>query len=132
MTAPDEDLTIGETARRTGVPASTLRYWESIGLLGAPERVGGKRRYGPQAQRQISLILLSKRAGLTLVETRVVLSGLSSSSPPPAIWQELARRKLPEITKKLAEATALKRILEEGLRCDCLTLDDCLSHYASF
>lgn len=126
MTTRNNDLTIGEVARQAGMPASTLRYWESAGLLAAPGRVGGKRRYGPQALRQISLIVLIKHAGFTLAETRIVLSGLSDRTPPPEIWRELAERKLPEIKQTLAEARAMKKILEEGLRCDCLTLDDCL------
>jgi MerR family transcriptional regulator, redox-sensitive transcriptional activator SoxR len=127
MTPCNDDLTIGEVARQAGVPASTLRYWESAGLLTAPRRVGGKRRYDPQALRQISLIVLVKRAGFTLAETHVVLSGLSDMTPPPEIWRKLAELKLPEIEQTLAEAGAMRKILEEGLRCDCLTLDDCLS-----
>jgi MerR family redox-sensitive transcriptional activator SoxR len=126
MPTRNNNLTIGEVARQAGVPASTLRYWESAGLLVAPERVGGKRRYSSQDLRQISLIVLIKRAGFTLAETRIVLSGLSDKTPPPEIWRELAERKLPEIKQTLAEAKAMKKILEEGLRCDCLTLDDCL------
>lgn len=126
MPTRNDDLTIGEVARQAGVPASTLRYWESAGLLTTPGRVSGKRRYDPQALRQISLIVLIKRAGFTLAETRIVLSGLSDRTPPPEIWRKLAERKLPEIKQTLAEAQAMKKILEEGLRCDCLTLDDCL------
>jgi MerR family transcriptional regulator, redox-sensitive transcriptional activator SoxR len=126
MRTSGNELTIGEVARSANVPASTLRYWESVGLLTPLERVGGKRRYSPKALQQISLIVLSKRAGFTLAETRVVLSGLSARTPPPEIWRELAKRKLPEINQKLAEARAMKKILEEGLDCDCLTLDDCL------
>jgi MerR family redox-sensitive transcriptional activator SoxR len=125
---PVEDgLTIGEVARHAGVPPSTLRYWESAGLLSAPERVGGKRRYHAQALQQISLIVLSKRAGFSLAETRTVLSGLSHSTPPPEIWQALAQRKLPEINRRLAETRAMKKILEQGLECECLTLDQCLA-----
>jgi MerR family redox-sensitive transcriptional activator SoxR len=126
MRTSDNELAIGEVARHAGVPASTLRYWESVGLLTKPERVGGKRRYSPKALQQISLIVLSKRAGFTLAEARVVLSGLSDRTPPPEIWRKLAQRKLPEVNQKVAEAKAMKKILEEGLRCDCLTLDDCL------
>lgn len=126
METLDNELTIGEVARRAGVRASTLRYWESVGLLTTPGRAGGKRRYDPEVLRRISLIVLSKRAGFTLAETRLVLSGLSPRTPPPEIWRELAKQKLPEINQKLAEAKTMKKILEEGLRCGCLTLDDCL------
>jgi MerR family transcriptional regulator, redox-sensitive transcriptional activator SoxR len=126
IAAQHSDLAIGDVARRTNVPASTLRYWESTGLLRAPERVGGKRRYDAQTLRQISLIVLIKGAGFTLSETHVLLSGLSEKTPPPEVWRELAQRKLPEVKQTLAEAKAMKKILEEGLHCDCLTLDDCL------
>ena len=81
---------IGEAARRAGLAASTLRYWEKVGLLEAPRRIGGKRRYDRQALRQIELIALSKRAGFRLAETRVLLSGLSEKTAPPPIWRELA------------------------------------------
>ena len=123
---PSAELMIGEAARRAGLAASTLRYWERVGLLAAPRRVGGKRRYDRQALRQIELIALSKRAGFTLAETRVLLSGLSEKTAPPKIWRQLAGAKLPEIEQTLAEAAAMKAILEEGLRCQCLSLDQCL------
>jgi MerR family transcriptional regulator, redox-sensitive transcriptional activator SoxR len=120
------ELPIGEVARQAGVPASTLRYWERAGLLEAPSRVGGKRRYDQNILRQISLIMLAKRAGFTLAETRTMISGFSYATPPADIWRELATRKLPEIEQTLSEANAMKEILERGLQCDCLRLDDCL------
>jgi MerR family transcriptional regulator, redox-sensitive transcriptional activator SoxR len=126
MTTHNGDMTIGEAAHHAGVPASTLRYWESMGLVAPPGRLGGKRRYDPTALRQIALIVMIKRAGFTLAETRILLCGLSDKTPPPEIWRKLAERKLPEIKQTLAEAMAMQRILEAGLRCDCLTLDDCL------
>jgi MerR family redox-sensitive transcriptional activator SoxR len=129
MTVGNDNLMIGEVARRVGVAASTLRHWESVGLLAAPERVAGRRRYDAEAVRRISLILLIKRAGFTLAETRVVLAGLSARTPPPEVWRELAERKLPEIVQTLAEAAAMRQILEAGLRCECLTLDECLRRW---
>ncbi len=120
-------LSIGEVSGRAGIPASTLRYWESTGLLSAPERVAGRRRYDPETVRLISLITLLKRAGFTLAETRVVLDGLSERSPPDGIWRALAQRKLAELQRTVAQATATIAILEQGLQCDCLSLQDCLT-----
>lgn len=126
MTIEDE-LTIGEAARLAGVPASTLRYWETAGLLKAPRRVSGKRRYDPEGLRQIEMVALAKRAGFTLAEIRIILSGISGKTPPSEIWRRLASDKLPEVEQTLAEAEAMKRILEAGLRCECLSLKDCLA-----
>ena len=44
-TAPPDALAIGAVARLSGKAASTIRYYEEVGLLEAPERVGGRRRY---------------------------------------------------------------------------------------
>lgn len=120
------ELTIGEAASRAGLAPSTLRYWETVGLLEAPRRVSGKRRYDPEGLRQIEMIALAKRAGFTLAEIRTILSGMSGDVPPPEIWRSLASTKLPEIEQTLVEAQAMKRILEAGLRCECLSLEDCL------
>lgn len=126
MTEDGSELTIGEAANRAGVPASTLRYWERAGLLSTPRRVGGKRRYDPDALREIEMVSLAKQAGFTLAETRVILAGFSGRSPPPDVWHQLAARKLPEVERTLTEAKAMKVILEAGLRCECLSLEDCL------
>ena len=126
MTTGDE-LTIGEAARLAEVPPSTLRYWETVGLLKAPARVGGKRRYDREGLQQIEMVALAKRAGFSLAEIRVILSGLSSKAPPSEIWRRLASDKLPEVEQTLAEAQVMKQVLEAGLRCECLRLEDCLA-----
>lgn len=110
-----------------GVRASTLRYWETAGLLKAPGRVGGKRRYDSESLQQIKMVALAKQAGFSLAEIRIILSGLSGKSPPSEIWRRLASDKLPEVEQTLAEAQAMKGILEAGLRCECLRLEDCLA-----
>ena len=46
----EELLSIGEVSRRSGVEASAIRYYERVGLLPAPERRGGKRRYEPSCR----------------------------------------------------------------------------------
>ncbi|HET8566416.1 MAG TPA: MerR family transcriptional regulator [Solirubrobacterales bacterium] len=125
--AVEDELTIGEAARLAGVPASTLRYWETAGLLKAPRRVGGKRRYDREGLQQIEMVAVAKRAGFTLAEIRVILSGVSRRTPPSVVWRRLASNKLPEVEQTLVEAQAMKRILEAGLRCECLSLEDCLS-----
>jgi MerR family transcriptional regulator, redox-sensitive transcriptional activator SoxR len=125
--AGGEELTIGEAAGLAGVPPSTLRYWETAGLLSAPHRVGGKRRYDTEGLRQIEMVAMAKRAGFALAEIRIILSGVSGKTPPPEIWMRLAADKLPEVEQTLAEARAMKKILEAGLRCECLSLEDCLS-----
>ncbi len=121
-----EKMTIGEVARRAGLPASTLRYYERIGLLPQPDRVGGQRRYSPQVVKRLAIIQVAKQAGFTLAEIRTLLDGFSDHSPPSARWKVLARKKLPEVQALIARAEGMKRLLEEGLDCECLSLDECV------
>ncbi len=121
-----EYLAIGEVARRAGVRTSTLRYYEDIGLLEAPDRVNGRRRYGSSVQPRLRAIQVAQRAGFTLSEIRVLLQGFAEEgTTASARWRELAQRKLVEVEELIARARGMKRLLEEGLRCNCLTPEEC-------
>jgi hypothetical protein len=47
------------------------------------------------------------------------------AAAPSARWQKLARDKIPEVEALIARADGMKTLLEEGLRCDCLSLNQC-------
>ena len=64
----DEQLTIGELASRTGVATSALRYWEQLGLLPAPVRVSGQRRYPSSSVGLVGEILILRDIGFSLRE----------------------------------------------------------------
>ena len=119
------NLTITEVARRSGLRPSALRYYEEAGLLPAPSRVSGRRRYGGDVLEQLAVIRLAQSAGFTIAETRTFLHGFAPDTPPPDRWQELAAEKLPEVVALIARARAMKEILETGLRCECLALQEC-------
>jgi MerR family redox-sensitive transcriptional activator SoxR len=119
------ELTIGELARQVGVEPSTLRYYEREGLLPASRRVSGWRRYPPEVVQVLRVIRVAKEAGFSLPEIRTLLSGFSPDTAPSARWKVLAVRKLPEVEALIARAQGMKRLLEEGLDCDCLRFEDC-------
>ena len=121
-----EKLTIGEAARRAEVEPSTLRYYESIGLLLPAGRVNGQRRNDDEALKRLSIIQISKEAGFTLKEIGTLMSGFSEEEPPSTQWKALASEKLVEIDALIARAEGMKKMLEEGMDCDCLRLDECV------
>lgn len=120
-----EELAIGEVARRAGIQPSALRYYESIGLMPAPKRVGGRRRYDPGTVQILKVVQLAQSAGFTVAEIRVLLHGFAPDTPPAARWQPLARQKLHELDALIARVQQMKRVLEAGLNCGCLRLEDC-------
>jgi len=119
------DLAIGEVAEQTGIPPSTLRYYESAGVLPKPRRVGGQRRYDPTVIRLLALLRFAQQAGFTVAEMRTLVQGFGPETRPSERWAILARKKLTELDEVVARARRMKRLLEVGLRCGCLRLEDC-------
>jgi MerR family redox-sensitive transcriptional activator SoxR len=120
-----EELTIGEVARRAGVRTSALRYYESIGLLSAPQRVNGRRRYDPSTVQLLGVIQLAQQAGFTIAEIQTLFHGFAAETPPAERWRPLVEHKLGEIEALIARAQQMKRILETLLGCGCLRLEEC-------
>ena len=115
-------LTISELARRAGVTASALRYYEELGLLPPPARVAGQRRYPQSAARVVGTILLYSDAGFTLTEQKALLASRQSASGE---WSRLARRKLAELDEQIARAQAAREAIRHGLRCPHQDITQC-------
>jgi len=120
-----EDLAIGEVARRAGIRPSTLRFYESISLLPQPRRVSGRRRYDESTVQMLKVIQLAQQAGFTVAEIQTLLHGFEPDTPPAARWHPLARQKLRELDALIERAQHMRHILETGLNCGCLRLEDC-------
>jgi len=76
--AGEANLTIGQVARRTGVSASALRYYESVGLIDAPRRRSGRRAYDDGVFEALRILRLARDAGFTLAEIRRLLEASRS------------------------------------------------------
>jgi MerR family redox-sensitive transcriptional activator SoxR len=111
-----EEMSIGEVARRAGIPASTIRYYESMHVLPKARLVNTKRRYTAEIFPRLALIKIAKDAGLTVEEMRLVLN--SQHEEAHGEWRALARQKLLEVEQRMQQLTRMKQILEEALRHD--------------
>ena len=118
-------LSIGEVACRAGISASAIRYYEKVGLVPEPERIGGKRRYEPEVIQRLSLIEAAKRLGLTIKEVYTLLYGFPAEAAASERWRLLASRKLEEVDELIAQLQQMRHLLKEALRCDCTSLDEC-------
>jgi MerR family transcriptional regulator, redox-sensitive transcriptional activator SoxR len=121
----DETLAIGEVARAAGVSTSKIRYYERRGLLPAPKRVSGRRRYDDQVLRLLRIIEVSQAAGFSLREIEQLLHGFRRGAAPSQRWRALATAKLSEVDALIARAQAMRALLERGVDCDCLTPGEC-------
>ncbi len=119
-------MKIGVLARRTGLNASAIRYYERVGLLGNPHRVGGQRRYPDDAVYTVLLIRFAVTMGFTLAETCIFLNGLRDDVPVGPRWRKLAGRKLEEVERSIERSLKLRTLLQHLLRCRCASLKICV------
>jgi MerR family redox-sensitive transcriptional activator SoxR len=121
-------LTISETARRSGVAASALRYYEERGLISAAERdgAGHHRRYPRPVLRRIAFIVFAQRVGLSLEEIAAELAKLPPHGVPTRRdWSRLSAAWSGRIDERIGELERLKAGLTECIGCGCLSLDRC-------
>ena len=105
-------MRIGELARQSGVPSTTLRYYEQAGLLAPPRRTeSGYRAYDAEALRRLGFIRAAQAVGLTLAEIREVIAIRDGGRPPCQHVRELVDRRRAEVRGRIAEL----RRLEEDL-----------------
>src|SRR5215468_5822712 len=113
-------MTIGEVAKRTGLRASAIRFYERTGLLPKPVRTSGQRRYDAAILDKIAVLGRAKACGFTLTEVRVLFNGQGTHS---AKWRMLAEKKIAELDSAIARIAAMKQLLQ--CRCQCETAAEC-------
>jgi DNA-binding transcriptional MerR regulator len=120
-----KELAIGEIAKRAGIAATAIRYYESEGLITPIARRNGRRVYDEGAVERLGLIRLAQQAGFTVPEVKRLLSGFGRKTPPGERWRTLAEAKLTELDQRIAQAERMKQVLGILIRCECPTFEDC-------
>ncbi|PYU16393.1 MAG: MerR family transcriptional regulator [Acidobacteria bacterium] len=120
-------MKISELARRAGLRASAIRYYEKLGLLAPPYRAGGQRRYSLDALDRVLLIRFAGEMGFSLPEIKLFLSGLRDNAPVGPRWKKLAARKLSEVEASIARSLRLKTLLQKLQDCHCASLKQCVT-----
>ena len=119
-------LTISQVAKRSGVAASALRFYEDRDLITAERAGSGHRRYPRSVLRRIAFIVFAQRVGLTLTEIGKELSKLPPDrAPNRSDWAKLSSGWSSRIDDRIAELERLKAGLTECIGCGCLSLDRC-------
>ena len=122
----DERISIGEVARRSGVAASALRYYEERGLIHSERAGSGHRRIPRAVLRRIAFIVFAQRIGLTLEEIGEELDALPDDRVPTGDdWERLSGRWTRRIDERLAELRRLRKGLTGCIGCGCLSLERC-------
>jgi MerR family redox-sensitive transcriptional activator SoxR len=112
------DVDISELAKRSGVRASTLRFYEEKGLIASIGRRGLKRLFAPEVADRLSLIALGRASGFSLDEIAGMLDG-------PDIDRDRLRAKAGELDKRIEQLTRMRDGLRHAAACKVPVLTDC-------
>ncbi|AKF09846.1 helix-turn-helix domain-containing protein [Sandaracinus amylolyticus] len=116
-----DDLDISEVARRSGVPASTLRFYEEKGLIEPTRRRGARRQFDPGVLERLALIALGRVAGFSLDE----IARMFASDGAPRIERAMLRAKADELDQTIARLTALRDGLRHAAACSAPSHMEC-------
>ena len=104
-------MSIGELSERTGVPTSTLRYYDELGLVRPAGRAAGRRRYAASAVRDVGVILFFREIGFTLDEIGRFIAGERPAR------RAIIDRKLADLAEQQHRIEVARTALEHGRRC---------------
>jgi len=117
-----KDPDIAEVAKQTGVPASTLRYYEEKGLIASNGRRGLKRTFDPDVFEKLGLIALGRASGFSLDEIAAMMS-----PDGPRIDRKRLVEKADELDEKIRQLTVMRDGLRHASACRAPSHMECPS-----
>ena len=119
-------MPIGELAKRSGIAASALRFYEQQGLLHSVRSGGGRRQSRRGDLRRVAFIRAAQNVGLSLEQIHAALASLPDKRTPTAgDWQGLSRAWQGLLDERIAELSRLRDTLSSCIGCGCLSLKKC-------
>jgi DNA-binding transcriptional MerR regulator len=114
-------MDIAEVARRAGIAASTLRFYEEKGLIASIGRQGLRRRFDPGVLDQLALIALGQAAGFSLHE----IASMFSSDGQASIDRRMLSAKADEIDGMVTRLKAMSKGLRHAAVCPAPSHGEC-------
>lgn len=116
-------MDISEVSKRTGIPASALRFYEQKGLIASVREKGERRRFVPAVLDRLALIALGQAAGLSLDEIRTMLTPEGG----PNVDRQLLLAKADEIDAQIKRLRAMSNGLRHAAVCPAPSHAECPS-----
>ncbi|MDI1480142.1 helix-turn-helix domain-containing protein [Polyangium sp. y55x31] len=115
------DLDIAEVARRSGVPASTLRFYEEKGLIASIGRRGLRRLFDPAVLERLALIALGRQAGFSLDQIALMFA----PDGRPRIDRQMLTAKAEELDRTIRKLSAMRDGLRHAAACTAPSHMEC-------
>ncbi len=126
LPADATEITIGELAVRSGVPASALRFYERQGLIHSRRTTGNQRRYRRETLRQVAFIRASHHLGIPLSVIGDVLALLPEGvAPTREFWVRASECWSAELNARIERLEQMRDRFAECIGCGCLAFKQC-------
>lgn len=123
---PSRELSIGQVSRRSGLPVSTLHFYEEKGLIASSRNAANHRVYHREVLRRISIIKVAQSAGISLAEIKRTLSALPKQRVPTLEdWADISEMWHDSLTDRIERLTALRDKMAGCIGCGCLSISRC-------
>ena len=120
------DLSVGEVAKRAGVPVSTIHYYEAEGLIESWRTSANHRRYDRRELRRIAIARIAQSAGISLAEVKAVLDRIPrDKAVGKAEWAKAAEPWKALLDERIEMLTRLRDQMGFCIGCGCLSLTEC-------
>ena len=119
-------MKIGDVAQQLSMPASTIRYYEKIGLIAEQRRISGRRQFDDRALLTLKFVRLAQAAGFSLADTKSLLERYAEDPGPAGMWKPLAEAKQAAVKQQISDLRQVDRVLAALLTCECASLSDCV------
>ncbi|KPH00938.1 MerR family transcriptional regulator [Pseudomonas sp. RIT-PI-q] len=121
-----QSLSVGEVAKRSGLPVSTLHFYESKGLLKPQRSAGNQRVYSRGILRRIAIIRVAQASGISLAEIKTALEPIPHDRKATAKeWETVSKMWATSLKERIARLSKLQTSLEGCIGCGCLTMGEC-------
>lgn len=114
-------MDISEVAQRTGLPSSTVRFYEKKGLITAISAAGERRRFAPDVLDQLALIALGQAGGLSLDEIQAMLP----ADAAPQVDRQVLLAKAEQIDATVKRLRAMSKGLRHAAECPAASHAQC-------
>ncbi len=123
---PKAYLKVGEVALRSGLPISTLHFYERQGLIASDRNAANHRVFRREVLRRVSIIKVAQSVGLPLAEIASALGDLpKGATPSTEDWSRIAESWYGDLTRRIELLTALRDKMAMCIGCGCLSVKRC-------
>ena len=123
---PSSDLSVGAFAARSGLPVSTIHYYDQLGLIRSWRNAGNHRRYDRAMLRRVAIVKVAQKLGMSLDEVQAALDTLPKDRTPTAKdWSRMSAGWAEALTARIDKLTRLRDQMDHCIGCGCLSVKNC-------